>query len=106
MGCRAESKFRLSVPPLFSHAVVGLKLFGEKTNNMRFQMVYNYLDSVAHQELSRIDEVKRNPIGSMLYFAPLQENISTEVNTQTLLRDLIANDEAYPTKRLTTTSML
>lgn len=73
---------------------------GEKNEQYALQMVYNYLDSVAHQDMSRIDEVKRNPDRVYALLRSIARNISTEANTQTLLRDLIANDEGLSDKTI------
>ena len=63
-------------------------------------MVYNYLDSVAYQDMSRIDDVERNPDRVYALLRSIARNISTQANTQTLLRDLVSNDEGLSDKTI------
>jgi predicted AAA+ superfamily ATPase len=65
---------------------------GEKNQQYALNMVYNYLDSVAHQDMSQIDGVKRNPDWVYTLLRSIARNISTQVNTQTLIRDIATND--------------
>jgi predicted AAA+ superfamily ATPase len=64
------------------------------------QMVYNYLDAVANQDISRIDGVERNPDRVYALLRSIARNISTQANTTTLLKDLITNDEGLSDKTI------
>jgi len=64
------------------------------------EMVYNYLDAVAHQDMSKIDDVERNPDRVYALLRSIARNISTQANTQTLLRDLVSNDEELADKTI------
>ncbi len=66
---------------------------GEKNETYALQMVYNYLDAVANQDMSRIDDVGRNPDRVYSLLRSISRNVSTQANTQTLLRDLVSNEE-------------
>lgn len=66
---------------------------GETNEIYAQRMVYNYVDAVAHQDMSRIDGVERNPDRVYSLLRSLARNTSTQANNQTLLRDLASNDE-------------
>jgi predicted AAA+ superfamily ATPase len=57
------------------------------------RMVHNYLDAVAHQDMSRVDGVGRNPDRVYALLRSVARNVTTQANTSTLLRDLETNDE-------------
>jgi predicted AAA+ superfamily ATPase len=63
-------------------------------------MVYNYLDAVANQDMSRIDGVERNPDRVYTLLRSIARNISTQANTATLLKDIVANDEGLSDKTI------
>lgn len=73
---------------------------GEKNQQYALNMVYNYLDSLAHQNMSQIDGVKRNPDWVYTLLRSIARNISTQVNTQTLIRDIATNDEEISEKTI------
>lgn len=72
----------------------------EKKENYALQMVYNYLDAVANQDMSRIDGVERNPDRVYALLRSISRNISTQASTATLLNDLISNDEGLSDKTI------
>ncbi|MDR1831194.1 MAG: DUF4143 domain-containing protein [Fusobacteriaceae bacterium] len=62
------------------------------------RIAYNYLDAVANQDMSDIDGVERNPVRVYALMRSVARNISTQANTSTLVKDLIANDEGLSDK--------
>jgi len=70
----------------------------EKNERYAVRMVYNYLDAVANQDMSRIDGVERNPDRVYALLRSIARNISTQAGTATLLKDLISNDESLSDK--------
>jgi predicted AAA+ superfamily ATPase len=71
---------------------------GEKNEKYALRMVYNYLDSVANQDMSAIDDVERNPDRVYALLRAIARNISTQANTTTLQKDLVSNDEGLSDK--------
>ena len=76
------------------------EVVGEENEKYALKMVYDYLDKVAYQDMSRIDYVKRNPDRVCSLLRSIVRNISTQANTQTLLRDLVSNDEGLSDKTI------
>jgi predicted AAA+ superfamily ATPase len=72
----------------------------EDNETYALQMVYNYLDAVAHQDISSIDHVERNPDRVFSLLRSIARNISTQANTATLLQDLLSNDEGLSDKTI------
>jgi predicted AAA+ superfamily ATPase len=72
----------------------------EENEKYALRMVYNYLDAVANQDMSRIDDVKRNPDRVYALLRSIARNISTQANTATLLKDLVSNDESLSDKTI------
>jgi len=72
----------------------------EKNKKYALRMVYNYLDTVANQDISRIDEVERNPDRAYALLRSIARNVSTQANTATLLKDLVSNDESLSEKTI------
>jgi len=62
------------------------------------RMVYNYLDAVAHHDISAIDKVERSPDRVYALLRSIARNTSTQAGTATLLKDLAANDEGLSDK--------
>ena len=73
---------------------------GEENEKYALHMVYNYLDAVANQDMSRIDGVERNPDRVYALLRSIARNISTQANTATLLKDLVSNDEGLCDKTI------
>ncbi|MDR0221147.1 MAG: DUF4143 domain-containing protein [Lachnospiraceae bacterium] len=73
----------------------------EENEEYAQRMVYNYLDVVANQDMSRIDNVERNPDRVYALLRSIARNVSTQASTATLLKDLIANDEGLSDKTIT-----
>jgi predicted AAA+ superfamily ATPase len=72
----------------------------EENEKYALRMVYNYLDAVANQDMSRIDEVERNPDRIYALLRSIARNISTQASTATLLKDLVTNDEYLSDKTI------
>ncbi|MCL2152763.1 MAG: DUF4143 domain-containing protein [Oscillospiraceae bacterium] len=73
---------------------------GEENEKYAVHMVYNYVDAVANQDMSRIDNVERNPDRVYALLRSVARNISTQANTATLLKDLVTNDEGLSDKTI------
>ncbi len=72
----------------------------EENESYALKMVYNYLDAVAHQDISEIDNVSRNPDRVYALLRSVARNISTQANTQTLLNDLLSNNDGLSDKTI------
>ena len=72
----------------------------EENEKYALRMVYNYLDAVANQDMSRIDDVERNPDRVYALLRSIARNVSTQANTATLLKDLVSNDEGLSDKTI------
>lgn len=72
----------------------------EENEKYALKMVDNYLDAVAHQDMSQIGNVERSPDRVYALLRSIARNISTQANTQTLFRDLVSNDEGLSDKTI------
>jgi predicted AAA+ superfamily ATPase len=72
----------------------------ENNETYALQMVYNYLDAVAHYDMSEVDHIERNPDRVFSLLRSIARNISTQANTATLLQDLLSNDEGLSDKTI------
>ena len=72
----------------------------EENKKYALRMVYNYLDAVANYDMSRIDDVERNPNRVYALLRSIARNVSTQANTMTLLKDLVTNDERLSDKSI------
>jgi predicted AAA+ superfamily ATPase len=72
----------------------------EDNETYALQMVYNYLDAVVNQDVSNIDNVKRNPDRALSLLRSLARNVSTQAAGAVLLKDLISNDEGLSDKTI------
>jgi len=64
------------------------------------KMVFNYLDAVANQDMSRLDGIERNPDRVYALLRSIARNTSTQAGTATLLKDLASNDESLSDKTI------
>jgi len=64
---------------------------GVEDEQYALKTVYNYVDSVVHQDMSQIDGIQRNPDRVYTLLRSIARNISTQANTQTLVNDLQSN---------------
>jgi len=72
----------------------------EENNEIALEMVYNYLDAVVEQDISRIDGVERNPDRVYSLLRSISRNISTQAKNSTLVNDLQSNDESISIKTI------
>ena len=72
----------------------------EQNEKYALQMVYNYLDAVANQDMSNIDGIKRNSDRVYSLLRSIARNVSTQATTSTLLGDLAVNDESLSDKTI------
>ena len=72
----------------------------EENEKYAKQMVYNYVDAVANQDISRIDDVERNPGRVYALLRSIARNISTQASATTLLKDLTSNDESLSNRTI------
>ena len=72
----------------------------EKNEKYALRMVYNYLDAVANQDMSKIDQVERNPDRVYALLRSIARNISTQASAATLHKDLMTNDESLSDKTI------
>ncbi|GAB1477311.1 DUF4143 domain-containing protein [Bacillota bacterium] len=72
----------------------------EKNESYAMAMVYNYLDAVANQDMSNIDNVERNPGRVYALLRSIARNVATQASIQTLVRDLLTNDEGLSDKTI------
>lgn len=55
----------------------------------------NYIDAVAHEDVSRVDQVERNPQRVSALLASISRNIATQAAKTTICDDLAANDLSF-----------
>ncbi|MCL2052243.1 MAG: DUF4143 domain-containing protein [Lachnospiraceae bacterium] len=72
----------------------------EKNEKYALRMVYHYLDAVANQDISRIDDIERNSDRVYALLRSIARNISTQANNATLFNDLVFNDESLSDKTI------
>ena len=65
---------------------------GEKPS-ISTKMATNYVDSVINEDISRVDNVGRNPTRVRLVMRSLARNISTMANISTIYNDILADDD-------------
>jgi predicted AAA+ superfamily ATPase len=66
----------------------------ETDEKIALTIAADYLEAVAHEDISRADGVEKNPERVKALMRSLSRNISSEARTATILSDLAANDEA------------
>lgn len=57
-------------------------------------MAYDYLDAIVESDISRVDNVGRNPERTKLLLRSLSRHQGTQATLSSIRRDLIANDES------------
>jgi len=65
----------------------------EANSKIALKTVYNYIEAVINDDMSRVDDKKRNPIRVRALLRSIARHISSPANNSTILKDLIANDE-------------
>jgi predicted AAA+ superfamily ATPase len=65
----------------------------EKDEKIALMKVYDYLEAVVNEDISKIDGVEKNPDRVRALMRSISRNISTAASTTTVLNDLATNDE-------------
>ena len=72
----------------------------ESNTLVAMQTVYNYLETLINDDISRIDGKKRKPARIRSLLRSISRHISSPVNNSTILDDLTANDETISEKTI------
>ena len=64
----------------------------EKREKIAHQKVYDYVEAVVNEDISRVDGIEKNPDRVRSLIRSISRNISTEASTTTILKDLRTND--------------
>jgi len=72
----------------------------EQNSKIALKTVYNYIESVISDDMSRVDGKKRNPLRVRALLRSIARHISSPANNSTILKDLIANDEQLAEKTI------
>jgi predicted AAA+ superfamily ATPase len=75
-------------------ASIGLK------ENSALRMARDYVESIIHQDVSRVDGIEKNPERVRLLLRSLSRNLSTMASQETLLKDIEATDISISPKTL------
>ena len=65
----------------------------EKNEIVALKKASDYYEAVVSEDISRVDDIQKNPDRVRSLMRSLSRNISTEASTTTILNDLLANDE-------------
>ena len=66
----------------------------EKNEVLALKKAYDYYEAVVNEDISRVDNVVKNPDRVRSLMRSISRNISSEAGTKTILNDLRANDES------------
>jgi predicted AAA+ superfamily ATPase len=66
----------------------------EKNEAFALKKAYDYYEAVVNEDISRVDNVDKNPDRVRSLMRSISRNISSEASTTTILNDLLANDES------------
>jgi hypothetical protein len=66
----------------------------ERSEILSLKRAFDYYEAVVNEDISRVDNVEKNPDRVRSLMRSLSRNISTEASTTTILNDLRANDES------------
>jgi predicted AAA+ superfamily ATPase len=66
----------------------------EKNEILAQKKVYDYYEAIVNEDISRVDNVSKNPDRVRGLMRSISRNISSEAGTTTILSDLLANDES------------
>ncbi|MDR1993160.1 MAG: DUF4143 domain-containing protein [Nitrososphaerota archaeon] len=70
----------------------------EKTAEVAMKTVFDYVETLISDDMSRVDGKKRNPVRVRSLLRSIARHISSPVKNSTILGDLIANDETFSDK--------
>lgn len=63
-----------------------------RTEKVALRQAFDYYDAVVHDDISRVDGVKRDPERTKRLMRSYARNVSTQVSLETLRADVISND--------------
>jgi len=66
----------------------------ERNEALALKKAFDYYEAVVNEDISRVDNVEKNPDRVRSLMRSLSRNISSEASTTTILKDLLANDES------------
>jgi predicted AAA+ superfamily ATPase len=66
----------------------------EKKEVLALRKAYDYYETIVFEDISRVDNISRNPDRVRLLMRSLSRHISSEASTATIFNDLRANDAA------------
>jgi hypothetical protein len=66
------------------------------------RMARDYIEAIIHQDISRVDNIEKNPERVRLLLRSLARNISTTANYQTIKQDIEATDISISDKTIST----
>jgi len=72
----------------------------EKNTDIAKLTVFNYLEALINDDMSRVDGKKRNPARVRSLLRSVARHISSPVNNATVLEDLVSNDAAISDKTI------
>ena len=84
----------------FALARGGWPAFVEARGDSALRRVYDYVDAVINIDISRVDEVEKNPARVRALMRSLARNISTAANCTTIRNDIAGNEEAISEKTI------
>lgn len=84
----------------FALARGGWPAFVGENDNIALRRVYDYVDAVINIDVSRVDEVEKNPARVRALMRSLARNISTVANLATLRNDIGGNEAAVSDKTI------
>ena len=84
----------------FALARGGWPAFVGESDNIALRRVYDYVDAVINIDVSRVDEVEKNPARVRALMRSLARNISTAANLATIRNDIVGNEEAISDKTM------
>jgi len=73
----------------------------EKNIEVAMQTVFDYVEVLINDDMSRVDDKKRKPARVRSLLRSIARHISSPVNNTTLLKDMEANDETISDKTIT-----
>lgn len=65
------------------------------TDDAALLQMQNYIEAIVHEDISRVDEVERNPQRAAALLRTIARNTATEATKRAILSDLAFNDETF-----------
>ena len=63
-----------------------------KTEKVALRQAFDYFDAVVNDDISRVDDIKRDPERTKRLMRSYARNIATQVSLETIRKDVISND--------------